>query len=315
VVDYVLKYNYRSDLIPALVRACRIINLKKEEDYRKFFEQYVKETELLCKFCFNGNDGDTLRNNNFFLRLEINFFLVFLLSSELNKKYLFQRPESMQVEVSKMLARKYKQYIMDIDNKRCIILGSSEKEFLQIPVADDKIKKITDIFLEKGTDIKIGCSAITAGMEHLSNAYQEALASLSICERNSGKTIVYYDEIRSSEKIPIIVLQRAIDYIENNYADKNISLEKISKEVFFSPPYFSTVFKQYTGMNLSAFIRSVRLRHVRELLEKTNLKIFEIAELTGYNSPQYLSRLFMRIEGFSPNGFRRKMHKKNHTSN
>ncbi|MGN0311563.1 MAG: helix-turn-helix domain-containing protein, partial [Lachnospiraceae bacterium] len=94
-----------------------------------------------------------------------------------------------------------------------------------------------------------------------------------------------------------------LDIIKEKY-NRNLSLEDICQEVSVSKNYFCYLFKRETGMSLWNYLTVVRLQHARELLEKTDLRSYEIAFQVGYENPSYFSTLFKKYEHMSPNEYR-----------
>ncbi|OAI39489.1 XylR family transcriptional regulator [Planctomycetaceae bacterium SCGC AG-212-D15] len=64
-------------------------------------------------------------------------------------------------------------------------------------------------------------------------------------------------------------------------------------------------FRKYLGRSPQAEIRSVQLKRVKQLLAETDLRLERIAELAGYEHPEYLSVVFKRETGETPGEYRR----------
>ncbi len=64
-------------------------------------------------------------------------------------------------------------------------------------------------------------------------------------------------------------------------------------------------FRRYLGRSPQAEIRAVQLKRVKQLLAETDLKMDQIAELAGFEHPEYLSVVFKRELGLTPGQFRR----------
>jgi LacI family transcriptional regulator len=64
-------------------------------------------------------------------------------------------------------------------------------------------------------------------------------------------------------------------------------------------------FRKYLGRSPQAEIRSVQLKRVKQLLAETDLRLERIAELAGYEHPEYLSVVFKRETGQTPGEYRR----------
>lgn len=101
------------------------------------------------------------------------------------------------------------------------------------------------------------------------------------------------------------VIKQAIAYIELHF-HQEITLEDLSREVGLSKSYLSTLFKKEIGKSIVEYITELRMAKAKELILKSDLKIFEIAEKVGINDPKYFSKLFKRTVGLSPNEYKNK---------
>ena len=100
------------------------------------------------------------------------------------------------------------------------------------------------------------------------------------------------------------ILQKCLEYIEKNYM-QGISLEQVAGVFHFNTNYFSSLFKNYTGMNFSDYLLKLRLERGKVLLLETSLKVYEIAEKVGYKDPKYFNKVFKNVFGMTPEEYRR----------
>lgn len=99
-------------------------------------------------------------------------------------------------------------------------------------------------------------------------------------------------------------IEAAIAYFNENY---NI---KISVEDYAESLHISTRnFKRYMKISPAQYILSLRMVNAQSLLENTDYKIGEIAEIVGYDNQLYFSRVFRKEYGVSPAQYRKKMEK------
>lgn len=99
-------------------------------------------------------------------------------------------------------------------------------------------------------------------------------------------------------------VSKAIDYVYENYANKDLTVENLCKELGVSAAYFSTVFKRETGQTFVAFLTDVRMKKAIELLLEENEKTGVIARRVGYGDPNYFSYVFKKQFGISPSKYR-----------
>ena len=89
-------------------------------------------------------------------------------------------------------------------------------------------------------------------------------------------------------------------YIDNNFINSSLSLEKISKELSYNKKYISTVFKDNFKIGISEYINTLRVQYACELMEQELTSIRDIAFLCGFTDASYFSRLFKNKMGISP---------------
>ena len=88
-------------------------------------------------------------------------------------------------------------------------------------------------------------------------------------------------------------------YIHHHYAE-NLNVENLARQVYLSPGYLSVVFKEETGVNLNRYVRDIRMKKSRELLENTSMKISQIAKEVGFSNNSYFCRSFREYFGSTP---------------
>lgn len=100
------------------------------------------------------------------------------------------------------------------------------------------------------------------------------------------------------------IIPGIIDYIEKN-ASSQISMNEMAKKYFYSPAYFSRAFKKNFGVSFSAYVQSVRVQKVIELLDGTSMSVEEISERIGYHDKRELNRAFKNVTGTTPGEYRK----------
>lgn len=97
-----------------------------------------------------------------------------------------------------------------------------------------------------------------------------------------------------------------IKIIHTHYADKNLSLDEISRMVYLSPSYICVKFKKGTQKTLVQFIHEYRIHASLELLENPLRKLNEIGEAVGFDNGNYYSKIFKKYMNISPADYRQK---------
>ncbi|MFL0251007.1 effector binding domain-containing protein [Clostridium neuense] len=98
-------------------------------------------------------------------------------------------------------------------------------------------------------------------------------------------------------------ISRAIDYIENNLAN-DISYDEAAKIACCSTYYFERMFSYISGISLSEYIRKRRMTAAAFDLQKSNMRVMDIALKYGYKSPTAFNRAFQSVHGVSPTAAR-----------
>lgn len=97
----------------------------------------------------------------------------------------------------------------------------------------------------------------------------------------------------------------ALEYIRSHYAEPELGLTDICSYLNISTSYFSTIFKEATGGTFLEFLSRIRMERAKELLEKTTLKNYEIAEMVGFSDPHYFGISFKKMTGKTPTEYAR----------
>lgn len=103
------------------------------------------------------------------------------------------------------------------------------------------------------------------------------------------------------------VNQHLVDEIRQRLEDKfadDITLSAMANLYKISPGYLSLLFTERTGKNFIDYLTERRINKAKELLKHTDLKIYEISKMVGYNDAFYFSSSFKRVVGISPSEYR-----------
>ena len=82
-----------------------------------------------------------------------------------------------------------------------------------------------------------------------------------------------------------------------------ITIDALAHHVHYSRTYITVQFKAATGMSIMDYVEKKRMERARELLEKRDRTVTQIAEDVGYSSLQYFSRRFRKVMGCAPSRY------------
>ena len=100
------------------------------------------------------------------------------------------------------------------------------------------------------------------------------------------------------------VVEQVMKYIEENYAEEELSLNLLASHVNFSPNHLSMIFSQQTGMSFIKYLTDYRMNKAKELLRCTGKRSSLISQEVGYKDPHYFSYLFKKTQGMTPTQYR-----------
>jgi two-component system response regulator YesN len=99
-------------------------------------------------------------------------------------------------------------------------------------------------------------------------------------------------------------LVSAIKHYIRSHLDAEMTLTSIANNVNYSSSYISRVFNQTAQISISAYINNARVEKAKELLQQTNENVQEVAQKTGFVTPQYFAIVFKKNVGISPREYR-----------
>jgi YesN/AraC family two-component response regulator len=102
----------------------------------------------------------------------------------------------------------------------------------------------------------------------------------------------------SSPKDPF--LENLQELILSELSNDALEIKDICKRLHVSRSQLHNKIKATTGYSTTIFIRKIRLKEARRLLKSTHFNISEIAYQTGFQDPNFFSRVYKKEFGESP---------------
>ncbi len=112
-----------------------------------------------------------------------------------------------------------------------------------------------------------------------------------------------------------ILVDKAVAYLEENYGDSSLSVEKACGAMNVSAAYFCTIFKKETGKTFLNYLTDLRMEKAIRLLEETEEKSYVISGKVGYAEANYFSYVFKKKYGMAPSKYRKTRMEQNDKEN
>lgn len=133
------------------------------------------------------------------------------------------------------------------------------------------------------------------------NAYMMDLLSIASQVSFSMSCLPLQDDTHTNS-------MQAVLYIDSHYKE-NLTLQDVADTLSFSLSYTSKLFKKYTGLSFTKYLRSVRVRASLEDLLEGLKPISEISDECGMPNPKAYTEAFKEIYGLSPSYYRKRFKK------
>ena len=102
-------------------------------------------------------------------------------------------------------------------------------------------------------------------------------------------------------------IQQAIGFMETHYPS-DISISALAGEIGLDRSYFTTLFKEQTGISPYSYLTYIRVKKAASLIKDGKYSMTEIAENVGLD-PKNFSRIFKREIGMTPQDYKKEIEK------
>jgi AraC-like DNA-binding protein len=94
-------------------------------------------------------------------------------------------------------------------------------------------------------------------------------------------------------------IARAKALLDEGFGDPALSIEAVAAELGVHRTTLYRLFRAQYGLNPNHYLKNLRLHRALQLVQQGDLPIGEIARSSGFNDPNYLSRLIKQTVGHS----------------
>lgn len=176
------------------------------------------------------------------------------------------------------------------DDYLCVIVHSSEDEDCRVlaqRIAGD-CSRMVEKALPRPFNYVIYADVLSSTRD-IPEAWQYCTQQLSIPHKDQQTADSLIEKIK--------------DYIARHYGD-DLTLEVMSEIFAMNPTYFSSFFRQKTGIKYKDYLTRVRITEAKRLLMQSDMKIYEISQRVGFSDVRYFSQIFLKATGVLPKEYK-----------
>lgn len=251
-----------------------------------------------------------------------------LTSKPLTEDIYYQNTNNIALDVE---AQKEKEFFFDEKERRGeeIFLNAIREGNLNYKqVFDEEVSFSGSFLTETGNTIRDAKNTVLIFNALCARAAMEGGVSVSICKRmerkfangieacksisilanyNEDMMYQYVKKVHDFKENPLISKATAecCEYIKANVYNE-ISIDTISKNLGYTPYYFTKKFYNEMGEKITDYIRRTRINYAKVELLTTNKSIEEISENLHFGTRNYFSRVFREVTGLSPVEYRKR---------
>ncbi|MCD8189915.1 MAG: response regulator [Clostridiales bacterium] len=316
-VEYLLKMDLTADVLQGALRRA-IESVKKERSIRTPDAVAANGLEQYQDRLFIQLYGGLFRDRNQLeelcsqlgLRFNAPWYVVAV--AELTHKDLpTEQMATLSAAVSKMAADVLSRYLP------CTVTASNLNHFyvlFPLENADGLEQQLEDVLKKTGqilfeyfnTQIHW---AVGQPVQDIFQIQQSQRAALSLPTQvtNDQPVLFYQPRATTTEAHRAQTVAQIQEYICHNLS-KPLPLNDVASVFNFSPNYLSQLFSQNGESSFVEFVTAARISAAKELMATTDLRIYEISDRVGFESPSYFSKVFKKLEGVSPRDYMQRLH-------
>ena len=200
-------------------------------------------------------------------------------------------------------------YFLDSDNENTAFISIvfNTKTMLYLPLLNRALTGNLKIFQHFKNIIRENEETNQFYLDVILSELNLLLIELTrIMESDSNSKNVFTNNFSSIVR-KVEIVQKVIEYIDDNITSGDITVDGIGKRFFLTASYLSRIFKLETGKTISQYKRDKRLEISKKMLIEDNLTVSEVSEKMNYCSIHYFSSEFKKKYGFPPSEYANKI--------
>jgi AraC-like DNA-binding protein/quercetin dioxygenase-like cupin family protein len=179
-------------------------------------------------------------------------------------------------------------------NKRFVrfiysIIEESKKTF-DLPYPDPDLKKM-----------KLLHAPTLGGQQVIKNYLEILLISLMRNETEKSNTnVVFLQREESGERIA----DKVIEFLKDNIYER-LEIADVCNALHYNKSYVFRQFKSATDCSVMSYFVKLKIEEAKRLLRETTLSVTQIATKLAFDTPNYFSKTFKKITGYTPLRYKR----------
>ncbi len=95
------------------------------------------------------------------------------------------------------------------------------------------------------------------------------------------------------------ITNQVIEYL-SEHIHGSVKVEDICHHLNYTKSYLFRQFKSVTGQSIMAYFISLKIKEAKRLLRETEMSVTDIANALAFDTPNYFSKTFKRVSGYTP---------------
>lgn len=197
--------------------------------------------------------------------------------------------------------------IRTLNKERMLILFDETQSYLETyaptkEMAERMIVELTVVLYRQFEQMNLLLEWSLEGLLQELHSQGTLSGIMDVLKVNFGKWIMESVGNHSRENVQAVI-SKSQEYISNNY-HKDLSIEEVSELADLSISHFCMLFKQVSGYTFLEYLTQCRIEKARYILKNSNVKVYQVAPLVGYQDPRYFTQVFKKVTGMTPSEFR-----------
>ena len=192
---------------------------------------------------------------------------------------LLAHPRTRRLRLDGLSARVYRDQVAELLTRRCRPLPAT--------------KDLAALFVELDGYAERGAAALS----ETERALARAVATLALLRAAAPR--------RPAAAAPgaTRLMAEAVTWLKAHHAER-VRIDRLVAYMGYSKSRFFTLFKAHTGLTPADWLGRYRIRQAQKRLRASGLPVAQVAEETGFASPQYFIAAFRRYTGSTPSQWR-----------